>query len=78
MRELTIGGFIERLQGYDPATPCCGTFWLTDDFLALDATLTGDEIAEAMQRADDRHDAGIGYNWDFLSAIVSEVVGERQ
>ncbi|MBH2548101.1 hypothetical protein I5Q23_24625 [Serratia marcescens] len=78
MRKQTIGGFIERLQRYDPDTPCCGTFWLPDDFLQLDETLTLEEIAYAMKMADDRHDAGIGYNWDFFQYIVDEIIAERE
>ena len=78
MRNLTIGGFIERLQGYDLDAPCCGTFWLAEDFLSLDDSLTPEEIAAAMYLADDRHDAGIGYNWDFLQFIVDDIISERE
>lgn len=30
-----------------------------------------------MELATDRHDAGIGYNWDYLTAIVEEIVSDR-
>lgn len=77
MNEMTTAGLIQRLQQYAPDTQCCGTFWLADDFLSVDSTLTPEEIEAAMQLAADRHDAGIGYNWDYLTAIVEEIVSER-
>jgi hypothetical protein len=77
MNEMTIANFIQRLQGYSPETLCCGTFWLADDFLSIDGTLTPEEIEASMELATDRHDAGIGYNWDYLTAIVEEIVSDR-
>lgn len=77
MNEMTIAAFIKRLQSYAPETLCCGTFWLSDDFLSINSTLTPEETEAAMQLATDRHDAGIGYNWDYLTAIVEDIVSER-
>ncbi len=39
--------------------------------------LTEIQMRAAMQLATDRHDAGIGYNWDYLTAIVEDIVSER-
>ncbi|CAI1184258.1 Uncharacterised protein [Serratia entomophila] len=77
MNEMTIAGFIRRLQHYSPDTLCCGTFWLADDFVSIDSTLTPEEIEAAMELATGRHDAGIGYNWDYLTSIVEDIVSER-
>lgn len=78
MRNLTVGGFIERLQRYDPDTPCCGAVWVADDFLDYDDTLTVDEIQTAVWRANRWYDADIGYSWHYLQAIVEDVIDERE
>lgn len=65
-REVTVEGFMSRLSAYPADTLCCGTFWLEDDFLEVDETLTSEEIHRAMEIATDNHDASIGYNWDSL------------
>ena len=75
MYETTIAGFIARLQQYPGDALCCGTFWLTDDFLALDSTLTEDEIAAAMSVAQHGHDANIGFNWATLQYAIDQVKG---
>lgn len=65
-REVTVEGFMSRLSAYPAGTLCCGTFWLEDDFLEVDETLTSEEIHRTMEIATDNHDASIGYNWDSL------------
>lgn len=65
-REVTVEAFMSRLSAYPADTQCCGTFWLDEDFLAVDETLTPEEIRRAMEIATEHHDANIGYNWDSL------------
>lgn len=36
----TVAAFIARLSQYPADALCCGTFWLQEDFLTLDAQLT--------------------------------------
>ncbi|EBW6765689.1 hypothetical protein DP806_16630 [Salmonella enterica subsp. enterica serovar Saintpaul] len=72
-RRMTIRAFKERLSQYPDEALCCGTFWLEDDFLLLDDTLDADTIEVAMERAQDCHDAGIGFNWDYLQAVIEEI-----
>lgn len=74
-REMTVGGMIARLQEYPLDALCTGTFWLADDFLALDDSLDSATIVAAMERAYDAHDANYGYNWDHLRDAISEVKG---
>ena len=70
---MTIGGLIARLQEYPQEALCLGTFWLADDFLAIDATLTPEEIEAAMDIADDQHDAEVGFNWDTLGMAIERM-----
>ncbi len=77
MNAMTIAGFVRRLQRSAPDALCCGTFWLAEDFLAIDETLSHAEIATAMRLADAWHDESIGYNWDYLASIVDEVIARR-
>lgn len=77
MNDMTVGGLMRRLQRWPEEALCCGTFWLADDFLALDETLTPEEIARAMDIATDRHDASVGFNWDHLAAAIEAVKGEE-
>ena len=73
---MTISGLIERLRNYPADELCLGTFWLKDDFLALDSSLTREEIEAAMEIAWDMHDANIGFNWDTLQAAIDVMKGE--
>ncbi|ENN5319762.1 hypothetical protein ABSQ62_004760, partial [Salmonella enterica subsp. enterica serovar 1,4,[5],12:i:-] len=52
---------------------CCGTFWLASDFLALDSSLTEDDIDAAMELAQHCHDANDGFNWSHLQWAIDEV-----
>lgn len=70
---MTIGGLIARLQEYPQEALCLGTFWLAGDFLAIDATLTREEIEAAMDIADDQHDAEIGFNWFTLEMAIERM-----
>ncbi len=70
---MTIAGLIARLQEYPQDALCLGTFWLADDFLALDATLTREEIEAAMDIADDQHDADAGFNWFTLGMAIERM-----
>jgi len=65
--EVTVEAFIARLSEYPADALCCGTFWLDEDFLEVDAALTPDEIQRAMEIATKNHDCNVGYNWDFLT-----------
>ncbi|MCM7783630.1 hypothetical protein M8T12_21600 [Enterobacter ludwigii] len=68
-----MAGLIARLKQYPPDALCMGTFWLEDDFLSLDGSLSEEEIAEAMRICDHSHDAGIGFNWDTLQFAIDHV-----
>lgn len=70
---MTVKAFIARLAQYPEDALCCGTFWLADDFLSLDATLSADDIDAAMELAQDSHDADIGFNWCHLQCAIDEV-----
>ncbi len=72
-KRMTVNAFIARLSRYPGDALCCGTFWLADDFLRLDNTLTEDDIDCAMERAQDSHDANDGFNWSHLQAAIDEV-----
>lgn len=63
---VTVEAFMSRLSAYPADALCWGTFWLEEDFLEVDETLTPEEIHRAMEIATDHHDANIGYNWDSL------------
>ncbi|ECE0486526.1 hypothetical protein KX75_20365 [Salmonella enterica subsp. enterica] len=72
-RRMTVRAFKERLSQYPDEALCCGTFWLEDGFLLLDDTLDEDTIDAAMELAQHCHDAGIGFNWDYLRDMIEEV-----
>jgi len=72
-REMTVGGMLTRLQQYPQDALCTGTFWLEDDFLAVDGSLDSATIAAAMERAYYAHDANYGFNWDHLRLAINEV-----
>ncbi|SFN71307.1 hypothetical protein SAMN05216516_11531 [Izhakiella capsodis] len=44
-KHMTVKAFIARLARFPENTLCCGTFWLADDFLSLDDTLSPDDVA---------------------------------
>lgn len=73
MREMTVRELKARLDAIGDDQLCCGTFWLADDFLSIDRTLTQEEIASAMAIAEDRHDANEGFNWWHLERAISEM-----
>ncbi|EKS6582880.1 hypothetical protein SPM86_21765 [Enterobacter hormaechei subsp. xiangfangensis] len=73
--DVTVAGLIARLKQYPPDALCMGTFWLEDDFLSLDGSLSEEEIAEAMRICYHSHDAGIGFNWDTLQFAIDHVKG---
>jgi len=66
----TVAALTDRLSRYPADTLCCGTFWLREDFLALDASLTDEQIALAMNVAQKNHDANTGYNWEYLRGAI--------
>ncbi|MBJ9201320.1 hypothetical protein GHU08_23515 [Citrobacter freundii] len=71
--DVTVAGLIARLKQYPPDALCLGTFWLADDFLAVDDSLSEEEIAEAMRICDHSHDANYGFNWSHLQWAIDEV-----
>ncbi|MGY0154188.1 hypothetical protein NMD69_17175 (plasmid) [Edwardsiella tarda] len=70
---MTIKAFIARLVEYPEDALCCGTFWLAEDFLSLDSTLTQGDIDAAMALAQDKHDANTGFTWEYLQWAIDEV-----
>ncbi|CAI1228440.1 Uncharacterised protein [Serratia proteamaculans] len=74
--KMTIAGLIARLKCYPEGALCVGSFWLDDDFLALDGALTADEIEAAMEIVHDNHDANFGINWDVIQHAIDIVKAE--
>lgn len=72
----TTGDLACHLLQYPADTLCLGSLWFAEDFLSLDDSLTPDEIGQAMDVADDRHDACFGLNWDSLQAAIDYVKGD--
>lgn len=72
---VTVAALIARLQQYPPDALCMGTFWLADDFLSLNDSLTEGEIAETMRVCYRSHDASIGFNWETLQFAIDHVKG---
>lgn len=73
MKRMTVKAFKERLSRFPDDALCCGTFWLASDFLALDSSLTEDDIDAAMALAQHCHDANDGFNWSHLLWAIDEV-----
>ncbi|MDN2488120.1 hypothetical protein MML63_21040 [Kosakonia sacchari] len=73
--ECTVAALTDRLSRYPADTLCCGTFWLREDFLTLDASLTDEQIRLAMKVAQKNHDANTGYNWEYLRGAIEYVKG---
>lgn len=73
-RTMTVAAFKQRLSEYPDDALCCGTFWLADDFLAVDDSLDYATIEAAMEQAYDNHDANIGFNWEYLQWAIDEVM----
>lgn len=73
MKRMTVKAFKERLSRFPDDALCCGTFWLASDFLALDSSLTEDDIDAAMELAQHCHDANDGFNWSHLQWAIDEV-----
>lgn len=71
--ECTVAAFIDRLSGYPADALCCDTFWLREDFLAIDGSLTDEQIGLAMEVAQDCHDANTGYNWEYLRFAIESI-----
>jgi hypothetical protein len=42
--DVTVAGLIARLKQYPPDALCLGTFWLADDFLSLDDSLSEEKL----------------------------------
>lgn len=72
-RNMTVAAFKQRLSEYQDDALCCGTFWLAEDFLALDGALEDAEIDAAMELAQHSHDANDGFNWSHLQRAINEV-----
>lgn len=72
---VTVADHIARLQQYPQDALCMGTFWLADDFMSLNDSLTEGGIAEAMRVCYHSHDACIGFNWDTLQFAIDHVKG---
>lgn len=71
--ECTVAAFTDRLSRYPADALCCGTFWLREDFLVLDDSLSDEQIRLAMKVAQKNHNAAIGLNWDVLQMAIGSV-----
>lgn len=72
MRAMTVREFRARLDALADDELCCGTFWLAEDFLGINPAMTPDEIAAAMEYAEDHHDANEGFTggiWKWPSML---------
>ena len=78
MRAMTVREFRARLDALADDELCCGTFWLAEDFLGINPTMTPDEIAAAMEYAEDHHDANEGFNWWHLEMAIDTVLLEGE
>jgi hypothetical protein len=76
MRAMTVREFRARLAAVGDDELCCGTFWLAEDFLGINPDMTPDEIAAAMEYAEDHHDANEGFNWWHLEMAIDTVLLE--
>lgn len=76
MRSMTVREFRARLAAVGDDELCCGTFWLADDFLGINPAMTPDEIAAAMEYAEDHHDANEGFNWWHLEQAIDAIMPE--
>lgn len=72
----TIGDLATYLLQYPVDTLCLSSLWFAEDFLSLDDTLTPHEIGQAMDAAEDRHDANFGLNWESLQAAIDYIKSE--
>ena len=70
-------GIRARLAAVGDDELCCGTFWLAEDFLGINPAMTPDEIAAAMEYAEDHHDANEGFNWWHLEMAIDAVLLEK-
>ncbi|PIF06863.1 hypothetical protein BX596_5163 [Enterobacteriaceae bacterium JKS000233] len=78
MRSMTVREFRMRLAAVGDDELCCGTFWLAEDFLAIKPSLTPQEIAAAMEYAEDHHDANEGFNWWHLEQAIEAAMLQEE
>ena len=76
MRAMTVREFRARLAVVGDDELCCGTFWLAEDFLGINPDMTPDEIAAAMEYAEDHHDANEKFNRWHLEQAIEVVIQE--
>lgn len=76
MRAMTAREFRARLDALADEELCCGTFWLAEDFLSINPAMTPQEIAAAMECAEDHHDANERFNWWHLEQAIEAVMQE--
>ena len=53
------------------------SWWHISDVQSLDEDLTEDECKNVLAMVDQKHDANIGINWDFIQYWIDEIVDER-
>lgn len=51
--------------------------WNTYDVRSMCPILTNDEAGEVLEYLDQKHDAGIGINWDVIGMAIERVCEEK-
>ncbi|MBK0126210.1 hypothetical protein IAE30_20945 [Pantoea sp. S61] len=74
---MTVRELRARLAAVGDDKLCCGTFWLAEDFLSINPDMTPDEIAAAMEYAEDHHDENEGFNCLHLEMAIDAVLLEK-
>lgn len=77
-RELTIAGLMADLARFAPDTPCVAHLWVADDFEDIDSDLTPDEVAAAIELADEAFDADLSLGWAFMRECAEQIRARRE
>lgn len=77
-RELTIAGLMADVARFAPDTPCVAHLWVADDFEDIDSDLTPDEVAAAIELADETFDADLSLSWAFMRECAEKVRARRE
>ena len=51
----------------------CTIVWMPEDVLALDDTLTDEQVSWVLERMEHKHDATLGISWDTVEYWIQEV-----
>ncbi len=51
----------------------CTIVWMPEDVLALDYTLTDDQVSWVLEKMEHKHDACVGISWGTIGYWIDEV-----